>query len=170
MDFNINKMAAIVHIIDDLGPIAVDEIIDARDTEEMVNIIKERYPKFTIAVYPDSSGKNRSHASIAAPTDHAILRNAGFSVHVGNVNPPVKDRINSMNIAFCDADGNRKYRINTHKCKRYTETLEQQTYDSNGQPDKSNNTDHPNDAGGYFINTKFPFKRYTAGGLKMLGV
>lgn len=170
MDFNINKMAAIVHIIDDIGPVAIDEIINARDTEEMVNIIKERYPQFTIAVYPDSSGKNRSHASVAAPTDHHILRAAGFSVHVGSTNPPVKDRINSMNMAFCDAAGVRKYRVNTHKCKRYTETIEQQTYNENGQPDKSNDNDHPNDAAGYFINTKFPFKRYQSGGLKMLGV
>lgn len=170
MDFNINKMAAIIHIIDDIGPVAVDEVINARDTEEMVNILKERYSQFSIAVYPDSSGKNRSHADASAPTDHAILRNAGFSVHVGSTNPPVKDRINSMNMMFQAADGTRPYRVNTNRCKRYTETLEQQTYNDNGVPDKSNDTDHPNDAGGYFINTKFPFKRYQAGGLKMLGV
>ena len=60
MDFNINKMAAIVHVIDNDGPVAIDEIIDARDTEEMVNIIKERYPQFTIAVYPDSSDTHLS--------------------------------------------------------------------------------------------------------------
>lgn len=170
MDFNINKMAAIVHVTDALGPIAVDEIIDARDTEDMVNIIKERYPDFNITVYPDSSGKNRSHASVAAPTDHHILRAAGFSVVVGSTNPPVKDRINSMNMALCNSDGVRAYRINTNKCKRYTETLEQQTYDANGQPDKSNDTDHPNDAGGYFIHNKYPVKRYAAGGLRMIGV
>lgn len=168
MDFNVDHMAGIVHVIDDLGPIAIDEIVNALDTEQMISIIKDRYPEFKIAVYPDSSGKSR-HTNDAGTSDLNMLRAAQFSVHVGNTNPPVKDRINSMNMAFCNPDGTRRYRINTHTCKTYTESLEQQVYDSNGQPLKSNNVDHPNDAAGYFIFSRYPIKQYKSGGLRMIG-
>ena len=168
MDFNVGKMAAVVHIIDNIGPVAVDEIIDARDTEQMIQIIKDRYPQFNITIYPDSSGQQR-HTSNASTSDLNMLR-AAFSVSVGSTNPPVKDRINSMNVAFCDANNIRKYRVNTHKCKAYTETLEQQVYDKHGQPDKSNDNDHPNDAAGYFIFSRFPIRRYQSGGLRMVGL
>lgn len=168
MDFNVGKMAAIVHIIDNIGPVAVDEIIDARDTEQMIQIIKDRYPQFSITVYPDSSGQQR-HTNNASTSDLNMLR-AAFNVSVGSTNPPVKDRINSMNVAFCDANNIRRYRVNTHKCKAYTETLEQQVYDKHGQPDKSNDNDHPNDAAGYFIFSRFPIRRYQSGGLRMVGL
>ena len=169
MDFNIGKMAGIVHYIDDQGPIAIDEIINVDDTEEMITVLKERYPDFKIIVYPDSSGKNRSHANIAADTDIALLKKAQFQVVVDSTNPPVKDRINSMNQAFCDGTNVRKYRVNDTKCPRYTTCLEQQTYDDFGQPDKKNDLDHPNDAGGYFIHKMYPVKQYKAGGLRLSG-
>lgn len=169
MDFNINKMAAVIHIIDDLGPIAVDEVIGARDTEDIINLIKERYPQFKINVYPDSSGKSRD-TSNAAQTDITLLQRAGFGVYYNSTNPAVKDRINSMNMALCDNNGIRRYRINTKKCKQYTEALEQQVYDKFGQPDKAHDKDHPNDAGGYFITYKFPVRRHQSGSIKMMGI
>lgn len=167
MDFNVGKMAAIIHIIDDLGPIAIDEICEARDTEQMIELLKERFPEFKLSIYPDSSGKS-DHTN-SSLSDLNLLRQAGFSVHVGNTNPPVRDRVISMNMALCSADGVRKYRINTNRCKTYVEALEQQVYDANGQPDKKHDKDHPNDAGGYFIYAKYPIKRYKAGGLRMVG-
>ena len=168
MDFNVGKMAGIAHIIDEHGPIAVDEILGAKDTEQMIQLIKERYPQFKINVYPDSSGKGRATVD-ASTSDLNMLTSAGFQVIVDSINPPVKDRINSMNQAFCNAENIRKYRVNTIKCPQYTQALEQQVYDKAGQPDKRHDQDHPNDAAGYFIFKKFPVKRYHAGGLKMVG-
>lgn len=168
MDFNVNKMAAVIHIIDDLGPIAVDEVIGARDTEQMIEILQERYPQFNMIVYPDSSGQSR-HTNNTSQTDIALLKQAGFSVSVGNTNPPVKDRINSMNVAFLDNEGVRRYRVNVSRCKDYTAALEQQVYDKHGQPDKTQDNDHPNDAAGYFIYARFPVRRYKSGGLRMIG-
>lgn len=168
MDFNINKMAGVVHIIDEHGPIAVDEIVGAKDTEQMITIIKERYPQFKICVYPDSSGKGRATVD-ASTSDLNMLTSAGFTINVDSTNPPVKDRINSMNQAFCDANNVRKYRVNTTKCPTYTQALEQQVYDKFGQPDKQHDQDHPNDAAGYFIFKKYAIKRYHSGGLRMIG-
>jgi len=171
MDFNIDKMAGIVHIITKEGPIAVDELINLRDTEHIIEVIKERYPEFnSISVYPDSSGKNRSHASVFADTDITLLRAAKFNVVYDNTNPPVRDRINSMNGIFCTPAGERMYKVNQETCPRYVECLEQQVYDEHGAPDKSNDLDHPNDAAGYFVWQKYPLRRYQAGALRMAGL
>src|SRR5690554_7216264 len=42
MDFNVGKMAAVVHVKRDGLPRAVDEIIDGYDTPDMIRRIKER--------------------------------------------------------------------------------------------------------------------------------
>lgn len=171
MDFNIDKMAAVVHIITPAGPHAVDELIGLRDTEHMIEVIKERYHDFqNIAVYPDSSGKNRSHASVFAETDITMLRSAKFSVVYDNTNPPVRDRINSMNQIFCNKDGERKYRVNVNTCPQYVQSLEQQVYDDYGHPDKQDGWDHANDAAGYFVWQKYPLRRYQAGQLRLAGL
>ena len=171
MDFNIDKMAAVVHIITPTGPIAIDELIGLRDTEHMIEVIKERYHDFpNITVYPDSSGKNRSHASVFAETDIIMLKAAKFAVVYDKSNPPVRDRINSMNQLFCTKDGERKYKVNTRTCPQYTQSLEQQVYDDYGQPDKQDGWDHANDAAGYFVWQKFPIRRYQAGTLRMAGL
>lgn len=56
-----------------------------------------------------------------------------------------------MNVSFENhLDKSITYYVNTDKCPRYTESLEQQSY-KGGVPDKSSGHDHLNDAGGYFI-------------------
>lgn len=167
MDFNVGKCAAVVHIIDAIGPIAVDEIMGIKNTEEMIKEIKRRYPNRQITVYPDASGG--SQKSNSAQTDHNLLKSAGFAVECPNKNPPVVDRINSMNAMFCNGEGRRRYRVNVQKCPKYTEALEQQTYDNNGNPDKSHDNDHPNDAAGYFIWKKFPLLAHKQRAMIRLG-
>nr|WP_255307125.1 terminase family protein [Gilliamella apicola] len=164
MDFNVGKMVGIVHIKRDGRPIAVDELINIYDTPAIINAIKERYWKYNgnnyiksreIYIYPDASGDSRKTVK-ASKTDIAQLREAGFTVIVNASNPPVKDRINAMNAMLLNADGERRYLINTNKCKRYVECLEEQAWASNGEPDKSSDNDHPNDAAGYFIVKDYP--------------
>lgn len=153
MDFNVTKMAAIEHVIRGGEPHAVGEYIKVFDTPSMIQSIKERRPGVQIHIYPDASAKNRK-TSNASVSDIALLQQAGFTVHVRNSNPLVKDRVISMNKAFT---GPRPlYRVNTTACPTYTESLEQQAYDDNGEPDKDSGFDHPNDAGGYFIYHHYP--------------
>ncbi len=61
-----------------------------------------------------------------------------------------------MNAMFCNANGERRYLVNVQKCPVYTESLEQQIWAANGEPDKSADNDYPNDAGGYFIVKDYP--------------
>ena len=169
MDFNVGKMAGIVHVLRLGLPCAVTEIINAYDTPDMIRIIKERFWLYDgndyrkvreIYIYPDASGDSRK-SSNASTTDIAQLKQAGFNVVVNSSNPPVKDRVNSMNAMFCNANGERRYKVNVKRCPLYAESLEQQVWDEKGEPDKKSGNDHPNDAGGYFIVKQFPIVKPT---------
>lgn len=160
MDFNVGKMAAIIHVMRGDSPHAVDEITAGYDTPDVIRKLRDRYSKNNIHVYPDASGNSRKSVN-AAETDLSLLRSAGFSVHVDGTNPSVKDRINSVNAMFLNADGERRYRVNADRCPIYAESLEQQIWAENGEPDKAAGFDHANDGGGYFIVKRFPIIRPT---------
>jgi hypothetical protein len=155
MDFNIDNMAAVTHIIKEGLPYAVDEIVKIKDVPTMITEIKRRYPRHPVIIYPDASGNNRNPAGIA--TSHTLLKQAGFQLRVNPSNPGVGDRINSMNAMFCNSQGERRYKVNTKQCPTYTSSLERQGW-VKGEPDKSNNIDHPVDAGGYFIYQNYPIQ------------
>lgn len=155
MDFNVGKMSAVVHVEREGNPIAVDEIFGMLDTQDMVFEIDRRYPNRTIKVYPDSSGKNRK-TSDALKTDISILNDAGYTLYYDSVNPRVRDRINAANAMFCNGKGERRYLVNTNKCPRYTDDLEQQVYNKQGEPDKQHDHDHMTDAGTYYIAYNYP--------------
>ncbi|MBN0803053.1 terminase, partial [Pseudomonas aeruginosa] len=53
-------------------------------------------------------------------------------------------------------------RVNPDRCPTYADALEQQVWGTNGEPDKSADIDHPNDAAGYFIHKEFPVERPAA--------
>lgn len=155
MDFNVDRMCAIVVVERGSGYHVVDEIRDAHDTKAVGSILQQRYPGQRIIVYPDSSGKNRSTATGkgAAESDIALLRqDFGFECRYKSRNPPIKDRVAAVNKAF----ELRKLYIHTGNCRNLVECLEQQAYDKNGVPDKQSGHDHANDALGYFVYYTMP--------------
>lgn len=157
MDFNVLKMAAVIYVIRDGCPIAVDELVDVRDTPEMARMIVERWKSkgHAITIYPDASGQNTSSKS-ASQSDLSILKQSGFVLSVGSQNPAVKDRVLSTNAMLLNGQGERRMKVNTHRCPKFTQGLEQQPYDKNGEPDKTNGIDHVNDAGTYPIVRLWP--------------
>ena len=161
MDFNVGKMAAVVHVIRDGLPRAVAELVKIFDTPAMIEKIKDRYPGHQISVYPDASGNSRK-SNNASESDIALLKKAGFRVVVNDSNPRVKDRINSMNAMCCNTYGERRYLVNIETCPEYTRGLERQVWGEDGEPDKTGGFDHANDAGGYFIVKKFPLVTSTS--------
>ncbi len=160
MDFNVMKMSAVVYVIRDSLPLALDEFHSVRDTPEMIEKIKVRFPGHGIAVYPDASGQNTSSKS-ASESDLSLLKKAGFTVVVDSTNPSVKDRVNAVNAIFLNSYGERRLLVNTSQCPRLTQCLERQVYDKHGDPDKKGGHDHMNDAAGYFIAKRFPIKART---------
>ncbi len=156
MDFNVGKMTAIVHVLRDGEPHAVDELTSILDTPAMIASIKSRYEGHAIFVYPDASGNSRK-SSNASESDISLLRAARFTVLVSPSNPAVKDRVLSFN-QMIHSEGKRRYRVNVDRCPMLVESLEKQAYDKNGEPDKSGDLDHAPDAAGYMIFYRFPVK------------
>lgn len=154
MDFNVYNMSAIIHVLRNGLPVAVDELVKIKDTPNMIFSLKGLYGDNPIVIYPDASGDN-SNPINASLSDIKLLKAAGFLVRAKKKNPFIRDRVNSMNAMFCNALGQRRYRINTKKCPTYVKCLERQIYDKNGLPDKQSDFDHLPDAGGYYIDNEF---------------
>jgi hypothetical protein len=159
MDFNIDPMSAVVatrigdtlHIIDEVR-------LFSSNTQEMVDELKQRFPRSKLWVYPDPAGNQRK-TSAGGQTDINILTNAGFVVKAPRTHTPVRDRINAVNSRLCDSTGVRRLYIDP-KCKYTIEGLERQTYkEGSSQPDKDSGYDHMNDALGYMIDYLFPVRR-----------
>ncbi|MGE6580388.1 terminase large subunit domain-containing protein [Vreelandella aquamarina] len=167
MDFNVQAMSAVIHVIRDGDPIAVGELTGVLDTPAMIELLKVRYQDHKLTIYPDASGKGRKTVD-ASTNDLALLRQAGFSVQVDNANPSVRDRVLAMCSAFCNAKGERKYRVNVKRCPEYTSCLEQQAYDKHGAPDKTQGLDHAPDGAGYFIHRMYPIHKPKVG-MKRIG-
>ena len=150
-DFNVTKQAATVYV--KRGDVwhAVDELVDMYDTPAMVDIIQNRYAGHVIYIYPDASGNARKTVN-ASLSDIALLEQAGFNVRVNKKNPAVRDRIIATNAAF----DNGLLKINAKRCKIVAQCLEQQAYNANGEPDKSSDNDHQNDATTYPIAYEMP--------------
>ena len=159
MDFNIDPMSAVVavrmgdtlHIIDEVR-------LFSSNTQEMVNELKQRFPKTRIWAYPDPAGNQRK-TSAGGQTDIMILTNAGFVVKAPRAHTPVRDRINAVNSRLCSSSGIRHLMIDP-KCKYTIEGLERQVYkEGSSQPDKDSGYDHMNDALGYMTDYLFPVRR-----------
>lgn len=165
MDFNVNPMSATVwqETVGNDGEITswqIDEIvIPTSDTDVMSTEIQLRYGKPDgsvehITVYPDASGQSR-RTSAGGRTDIGILRDRGFMVMVGGVNPPVRDRINTVNGRLQSADEMRHAFISP-KCVNSLTAIERQLYkEGTSEPDKTTGFDHLNDATGYYLYARF---------------
>lgn len=162
MDFNVVHGAAVIHIIRDGLPHAVDEIHDAYDTDDQIRVLKNRYPNHVINVYPDATGGRRTSAN-TVESDIAKLHGAGFNVFHDYSNPPIKERVNSLNAMICNGKQERRYFVNSRECPNLVNTFHKQVWDTNGLPDKSQNLDHIADAAGYYIHKVFPIIKPVAG-------
>lgn len=168
VDFNVGHMGAIVHVLRDGEPHAVDEFVDYLDTPALITAIRSRYPSRSIMCYPDASGKSRKSVN-AASSDIALLGQARFTVLAKKTNPFVKDRVASMNKVI-HKDGERVYRVNVDTCPHLVEGLEKQAYNKNGEPDKTSGIDHVIDATGYFISYRFPIVHGKARTTNLTGI
>jgi hypothetical protein len=160
MDFNVMNMHAGVSVIRGGLPRTLEEVAGVRDTPAMAKLLRERYRDrgHAVVIYPDASGGSTSTKN-ASESDLSILRQAGFSVEVNGRNPSVRDRVNAVNAMLLNADGVRRWLINTDACPKTTECLEQQAWGAAGEPDKTSGHDHMNDANGYFLAHRWPILR-----------
>ena len=152
VDFNIGNMSAVVGIKLAEKLVIIDEIVSAHDTDALAQEIKGRYPYNKIYIYPDASGGNRSTNS--SQTDIAILESYGFSNQSPRSNPPIRDRVSSVQALLCNGKG--EVRLHIHaSCRKLIESMELQSYNEKGEPDKESGYDHMADALGYLIWREF---------------
>lgn len=172
MDFNVMNMNAIVFAERDpvftSNPLfayegansfhAVNHLHGINDTPEMIQVIRERYPRSPIHVYPDASGDNASSKGFTT-SDISLLKKAGFHAHYPRKNPRIMERVQTVNSALRTG----LIKVNVRRCEKLAESLEQQVFNKITElPEKSKNSiDDINDAFGYFIHKKFPVTRQT---------
>ena len=153
-DFNVTNMCSCIFVKRQNGWHCVKELTGIYDTPALIETVKELFKEHHITIYPDASGKSRKSVN-ASTSDIALLSSAGFTVKVKESNPAVKDRVLSVNACF---DKQNVY-VNDVACPETARCLEQQSYDKNGEPDKSQGHDHQNDAFGYPIAFEFPVRK-----------
>lgn len=152
-DLNYLGCISIVYVKRNGFDVAIDEII-SNDTKSIIANIKNRYPDSHVCIYPDASGN--AHKTSSSTTDIQMLRQAGFTVYVNNKNPSVRDRINITNNLF----DKQKVKVNINKCPKFTEALEQHSYDEKtGEPCKYSGgatVDDFTDGGTYYLAYEYP--------------
>ena len=98
MDFSVGRMSAVIHVLRGDNPHAVAGSGRACSTcAGDGGTTPTRLPRASIIVYPDASAGGRAKSNNASESDHAILRQAGFSVRTNAANPRVKDRALTVN-------------------------------------------------------------------------
>jgi phage terminase large subunit len=159
-DFNVNPMSCTVMRRTKDGLHCVDEIVlYSSNTNELVDEIRNRYPKNPITIYPDPAGVQRK-TSANGNTDIKLLENAGFTVRYHRQHPLVKDRINSANSLFFLRDNSTTRFYIDPKCKNTIKSLQQFCYKEGTQiPDKDSGFDHQFDALTYAIQYLFPINK-----------
>jgi len=177
IDFNVNPMCMLLvqRLEDDTVHVLDEIILKNTNTEEACKKFHERIPSaaprpLAIQVYGDASGNQRRTSGTT--TDWSIIRNFfslwrgtyNHSVHVNNVNPAVRDRVNCLNSRLLNTDGEARLFIDP-RCTELIRDLDQVTWhiDSNGLPTSDINKSDPNrthasDALGYFIAQAFPLR------------
>lgn len=162
-DFNFLPMSCVVMRRTANGLHCLDEIvIPNSNTNELVDEIRNRYPRNPITIYPDPAGVQRK-TSANGNTDIKILENAGFQVRYHRQHPLVKDRINAANSLFhLRDDATTRFYIDAG-CKTTIKSLQQFCYREGTQiPDKDSGWDHQFDALTYAIQYLYPIKKDVA--------
>mgnify|MGYP000682924466 CR=1 FL=1 len=162
-DFNVNPMSCTVMRRTKDGLHCIDEIVlYSSNTNELIDEIRNRYPKNPIQIFPDPAGVQRK-TSANGNTDIKLLENAGFTVRYHRQHPLVKDRINAANSLFhLRTDATTRFYIDA-KCRHTIKSLQQFCYKEGTQvPDKDSGFDHTNDSLGYMTVWLQPIKKDVA--------
>jgi len=159
-DFNVGNSNAVIGVRLGEKLLLIDEISGAHDTDAMAQEIQRRADGRPVYIYPDASGGNRS--TNASRTDIQILESYGFSNQSPKANPPIRDRVASVQALLENGKGEVRLQV-AASCKRTIECLELQSYTEAGDPDKDAGYDHMNDALGYLVYRDFSMLHARAG-------
>ena len=153
LDFNVGVMAGVIcsKVGDTLHQ--WDEIaVKNSNTDEVAQMLRQRFPDRRIICYPDPTGRARK-TSAAGATDHGILRKYGLEVVAPKSPWSVKDRLNATNYLICNAEGQRRMFIHP-RCKNTIKGYRSVTFKEGAEDfvvDKDPGLEHWIDGAGYLI-------------------
>lgn len=165
-DFNVERMCSAICFEKATGGLHLFEELELRDADTylLVRRLEEwcqrrGVQKSRLVIVPDASGKKRQTGANreTARSDLQILERAGFVVRGPRANPPVKDRVNSVNSLFWS-----KQLTVSPKCPLTIEALEKQAWDAGGAPEKDGVLDNRMDALGYVVWFRAPLRQSRA--------
>lgn len=174
-DFNVDKMSWVIGYREGHSLVIIDELIGNntntyRQTEALIERLKEwvhavdpyRSAESIIRstqVYTDASGSQRKTS--ANESDLQILRAAGFSVQQALANPPIKDRVHSVEAKLRGAfpgsailQSEPTLRVDITRCFELCRSLDGQAWGADGMPEKARGAldmSGPVDALGYLV-------------------
>lgn len=148
IDFNIANMTAVVCLRHNGGLHVIDEIHGAHDTDELGRRLRSRYPDRRLYGYPDASGGARS--TNASQTDIQILESYGIANQSPRANPPVRDRVNAVQMLLENGKGEHRLWFDP-ACRNVIQSIELQCWTDKGEPDKDSGHDHACDSLGYVV-------------------
>lgn len=161
-DFNVSAMAWVfgrrlgseIHIFGELVRENTDTMAQAEEAAAYLARMFKRVKGIDITpmqaarrcqVVPDASAAARRTSATDSDVQHLIR--CGFDVRRPATNPPIKDRIFSVNLAFAES----RLFVDPDRCPTLLRCIEQQGYAKDGMPDKSKGLDHAPDALGYAV-------------------
>ena len=160
LDFNVDPMCSVVAQIDRMGVVSVlDEIVLRRaTTEQACEEFEKRFgmPRAGLVVYGDASG---AAMQTTGSSDYQVIRGffgsrlARVSYRVPQANPPVRDRVSTMNSRLKSASGDVRLYVNP-SCRELIDDFEQVAYKEDStqiDKDKDRRRTHLSDALGYLI-------------------
>ena len=153
LDFNVGVMAGVIcsKVGDTLHQ--WDEIaVKNSNTDEVAQMLRQRFPDRRIICYPDPTGRARK-TSAAGATDHGILRKYGLEVVAPKSPWSVKDRLNATNWLICNAEGQRRLFVHP-RCKNTIKGYRSVTFKEGSDDfivDKDPGLEHWIDGAGYLI-------------------
>ena len=150
----------------------IDEIVipDNAKTEMAINKFCDWYYekmkplglKLQVNVFGDASG---GHRSTVGESDYLIMRDVlierrvPYMGHIPGGNPPIKDRLNSVNGALKNRDKATRIKIDP-KCGKLIKDFQIVVLDKNGQIDKRRQElTHASDGAGYAIHALMPIRK-----------
>ena len=157
-DFNIGGCISTLSVLQG-GTLCTFDVQSFKNTYQVVDYLKLKYPNRIVTIYPDASGGAGS--TNATKSDLDIIRQAGLRIMAGKANPRVRDRVNSVNHALY----HNKLSIDP-SCSILIQALESQSYNDKGEPEKSTDAgsvDDVADSYGYKVHKLMPIVKPVIG-------
>ena len=160
LDFNVDNMSAVcgIRVGEELHIFKEILMVNATTWEMADELIHHFGLERRIDVCPDPTGAARKTAGVGL-TDHAILRKAGLKVSTPRSPWKIRDKVNCVNTAIYDGNGERRLKISP-TCRETIKSLRTLVYDDSGLPNKKLGVDHMFDALGYLCLMKFNLAKH----------